>query len=376
MSAELEKKSKRIATFDLIRGYFMVSIILNHLQWFPSGLDLVAMRGSLLVSAAEGFFLVSGIVLGIVRGRKLLNKPFQLGAQLLIKRGVVLYITSVILALLFTLLGWWFFMDNPGLKAGIRPPDQPLWEVILGIFSFNYIYGWADFLRLYAVFLLVSPFALLLLRKNLWWLLLVVSAIVWSTYPWALTHSVGSGELLMILSWQFIFFAGLTIGFYWQPLSDWWYRQTTRLRACILRPILLVAALSLVMNIVVEGMIAFNIAPASLETLYQTTWLHFVKEELPLPRLLLFASWFILGFYIFHTYEAFIVRFFGWILLPFGQNSLYVYILHAVLIFFAHLIMPPDLATNPLVNLLGTVLIFALIYTAVKRQVLFSVIPR
>jgi hypothetical protein len=67
-------KKPRILALDLLRGYFLVSIILNHLQWYPNGLDWVAMRGSLLVSAAEGFFIISGILLGIVRGRKLADQ--------------------------------------------------------------------------------------------------------------------------------------------------------------------------------------------------------------------------------------------------------------------------------------------------------------
>ena len=55
----------------------MVSIILNHLQWYPSGFDIVAARGSLFVSAAEGFFIISGILLGIVRGRNMFQLPFK-----------------------------------------------------------------------------------------------------------------------------------------------------------------------------------------------------------------------------------------------------------------------------------------------------------
>lgn len=379
MSSEgVSKKSSRIATFDLLRGYFMVSIILDHLQWYPNGYGWVAMRGSLLVSAAEGFFLISGIVLGIVRGRKLLDKPFRVAAKLLLHRGVVLYLTSVVLMLAFTMIGWWFFMDTPGLKAGIRPIDQPFMEVLWGALSFKYIYGWADFLRLYSVFILISPLALWLIRKGKWYIVTIASIALWSIYPWALEHTTSSSETLMILSWQIIFFAGLIIGYYWQPLSEKWYQLKQQTRRLILTPLLTIAAATLVLNIVTRIIMIAGVSPDVFRDFYSGIAPMFVKDELPIPRLVVFGLWFTLGFYIMHRFEKPIKRFFGWILLPFGQNSLYVYIMHAVLLFFAHLIMQPESATfsSVIVNFLGSSLILGIIYLAVRKEFLFKIIPR
>src|SRR6218665_421663 len=95
-----KEKSERILTFDLLRGYFLCVILFNHLQFYPNGFDLLTGRGVLYVSTAEGFFLVSGIVLGIVRGRKLLNQPFNVAAKLLWKRALQLYTTSLVLTFL------------------------------------------------------------------------------------------------------------------------------------------------------------------------------------------------------------------------------------------------------------------------------------
>lgn len=371
-----KKKSTRIATFDLLRGYFMLSIIVNHLQWYPNGLDWVAFRGTLLVSAAEGFFLISGIVLGIVRGAKLHTKPFREAAILLLKRGALLYIVSVILALFFTFIGWWLFMDNPGLKPGIRPIDQPLNEVIMGILSFRYIYGWADFLRLYSIFILISPLALWLLRKNLWYVLIAISIGVWSLFPWALEHTKNTSEILMILSWQLVFFGGMTIGYHWDTLVKWWQSLTARIRQSILAPILVVAAVTLVIDASISVMQALNILPSPVGQWYTSLRPHFNKEELPIFRLLLFSLWFILGFYIFSKFERVIKKLFGWILLPFGHNSLYVYILHAIIIFFAHLIILPNQGPHLIINAIGTFIIIGIIYIAVRRKFLFKIIPR
>ena len=102
---------------------------------------------------------------------------------------------------------------------------------------------------------------------------------------------------------------------------------------------------------------------------------YFDKATLPLPRLVLFALWFWLGFWIFNRYEKQITKYFGWILIPFGQNSLYVYTIHAFVVFFAHLIMPKPSAYWA-INLLGTLVVLGLVYAAVKTKFLMKIIPR
>ncbi|UTX51480.1 OpgC domain-containing protein [Candidatus Saccharibacteria bacterium TM7i] len=372
--SEVTKKSKRILTFDLLRGYFMVSIILNHLQWYPNGLDWVAFRGSLFVSAAEGFFFISGIVLGIIRGRKLIDVPFKKAALLLINRGVLLYVISVVLMLIFTVIGW-MFMDNPGLKAGIRPMSESFGDIITGALSLNYIYGWADFLRLYGVFLIASPFALLLLRKNKWPILLAINIGFWALFPYAKEYTEHSTELLMILSWQLIFFGGMTLGFYWDILAKKWTKLTTLTKRRILFPILATAIVTLFANLTLVAITALpgTDAAKGLELFLAE---FFNKEALSPLRILLFGLWFTLGFYIFSRYEDRIVKALGWILLPFGQNSLYVYILHAIILFFAHLIIAPETSGNIIINAVGSVAVIGLILLAVKKKFLFKIIPR
>lgn len=374
--AENKIRAPRIIALDLLRGYFLISIILNHLQWYPNLLDWVALRGSLLVSAAEGFFIISGILLGIVRGRSLIDQPFRVSALLVLKRGVKLYVTAIILMLLFTLVGW-LFLDNPGLKPGIRPIDQPLNEILFGALSLQYLYGWADFLRLYAIFLIMTPLALWLLRKGKWYIVALASCALWALFPVARTLTSNSAELLMPLSWQLIFFAGLIIGFHWIDLQRFWQKRKVKTRRLISIPILSLATITLAINAAVVLLIALGITPESVRVFYDTQLATtFSKDALTVPRLALFGLWFTLGLSLFIRYEKKIARWFGWILLPFGTNSLYVYILHAVLIFAAHLIIPAGTAKNILLNFLGSLIILGIIWYAVKKRFLFKVIPR
>lgn len=364
----------RLLTFDLLRGYFLLAIILNHLYWYPNGFDWVAARGELFVTAAEGFFLISGIILGIVRGRKLIDKPFRIAALSLLKRGAQLYAASIILMLIFTLIGWWFFYENPGLKPGIRPIDEPFLAVLFGALSFDYIYGWADYLRLYAIFLLMSPLALWLLRKGKWYLLILGSLGLWLLFPESGT-SARSDELLMPIAWQLIFFSGFTIGFYWKKLNEWWQGLGAVLRKRLVIGMVTAAVVTIVANIVVVFGKDVPGIGAQFAAIHKTLEPFFHKESLPLTRLFLFALWFSFGFWLFKRYEAFIVKWFGWLLLSFGQNSLYVYIIHAFVVFFAHLIML-QAGANFALNFIGTIVVLGLILLAVKTKFLMKIIPR
>lgn len=55
---------------DYLRGYFIVVIIIDHLYRWPSALALLTGQGHLWFNAADGFVIVSGLMIGYVRGYK------------------------------------------------------------------------------------------------------------------------------------------------------------------------------------------------------------------------------------------------------------------------------------------------------------------
>jgi len=367
------KKRPRILTFDLMRGYFLVAIILDHLRFFPSGLDFWSARGDLFVTTAEGFFLISGIVLGIVRGSKLLSQPIAVVSKLLIRRGVQLYITTIVLVLLFTFIGW-LFIENPGLKSGITAPTTNIFDIIWQTVTLQYFYGWADYLRLYALFMLVSPLALWLLRRGWWYVLLAGNIFLWLLFPVDPKIPDLTQELLQPLTWQLIFFGGMTIGFYWNQISSWWLARSAKLRSWVTWSVIGLAAATLIANV----LIAF--APDYVQSLGYAADLHyklyiefFDKERLPLARIAMFLLWFWAAFALFRRFEPIIVRVLGWLLLPFGTNSLYVYTVHAFIIFLIHLWLQPS--SWP-INLFVSIIAILTIRVMIHYKFLMSIIPR
>lgn len=374
MSLVPKKASSRILALDLMRGYFLVCLIIDHLHYWPNGLSWLSMRGELFVSAAEGFFLISGIVLGIVRGSKLIDKPFKLPAWLLVKRGLQLYVTYALLTIFFTLFGWAFFMNNPGLKDGIAASGTSVITMIWQVISFQYLYGWADYLRLYALFLFVSPLIMWLLRTHRWNVALAASIAVWAFSP---NLHYPDSIFIQPLKWQLLFFGGMIIGFHWQQLQHAWQKIPVAWRRVTIGTAVSVSLITLVWNVFLAYGGAINqqmydiVAP--LRAALQSQ--HFDKELLPPARLALMMLWFWSGFWFVRRFERQIIRLFGWILVPFGTNSLYVYIVHAFILFFIHLVVPPGnkvLFTNVVLTW-GTL---AVIWTLVRYQVLFKVIPR
>lgn len=359
-----------------MRGYFLVGIVLTHLNFFPNGLDWWSARGSLYVTSAEGFFLISGIVLGIIRGAKLINHPFLDAVKLLLRRGLQLYLTSIILVVTFTLIGWWFFMDNPGLKYDIISPTTDFLDMLWQTITLRYSYGWADYLRLYAIFLFAAPLAMWLLRKGWWYIVMIISIGVWSLFPTDPSIPDTTQELLQPLSWQLIFFTGMTIGFYWKNIFEWWLRLAPKTKKIIKIIVISLALATLLINVyLVFGKKIVDAGTAIyLNDLQYKLYINFFdKEQLPIARLTMFGLWFLASFFIFRRFESFIVKKIGWLLLPFGTNSLYVYTVHAFLIFFIHLWIKPG---NIIFNFTITATTIALIWLAVRYKFLMKIIPR
>ena len=66
-SVGTQRRSRDLA-LDLLRGYFLVVIMIDHLRYAVNPLYLVSGRQSLWVTAAEGFVLISGFLVGMLRG--------------------------------------------------------------------------------------------------------------------------------------------------------------------------------------------------------------------------------------------------------------------------------------------------------------------
>src|SRR5207302_8625310 len=132
-----------ILALDLLRGYFLVVIVIDHLAFFPSVFQFASGRGELWTSAAEGFFIISGLLVGYIYGPRLEQNASQ-AVQKILCRAAKLYIWAVTLTWLFV---WWaHYVDASRIKEGLWVAP-PLGQFLYKTLTLQYSYGWANFLQ-------------------------------------------------------------------------------------------------------------------------------------------------------------------------------------------------------------------------------------
>lgn len=67
----IQGKTVRIEALDILRGLFLVVILINHIALFPNIFMLFTGKSELWFSAAEGFMTVSGVLVGYIYTNKM-----------------------------------------------------------------------------------------------------------------------------------------------------------------------------------------------------------------------------------------------------------------------------------------------------------------
>lgn len=375
-----ETSPSRIIALDILRGYFILVIASVHLHYYPSLLGAFDGRGQLWVSEAEGFFFISGTVLGLIRHRDLVRNGWRVAANKLWLRARKLYIAAMILGAVY--ITWGVIMQSVGI-AGAKPglPTWPLWQTVLSLLTLRYTYGWADFLVYYVAFILVAPAALWLMARRLTWVVIAVTTAVW-VWRWTGSH----GALDPFIQWQMYFFMGLTLGYHWSTVTGWFGRLSQTTLKWLRRGAYIAAALiyivSSLLTFVPEwfqnrdvpagrlGSIIQHIIDISGNYVYSRL---LVDGRIGLLRPLVWLVIFAALFSLVRRYEDQILRALGWLLVPFGSNSLYVYIVESFLLFTVPFFTGQS---NFWINSLIEVAIVTIVWLGLRNRVLFNVIPR
>lgn len=333
-------KTKRILTFDLLRGFFLLIIMVDHVELYPNGLDFITGKGRLWVSAAEGFFFMSGLLIGMVYKRRL-ALGFKFIFKKMWRRALELYIVGVGLTFLF--LAWAIFTGHTGLKDLPQPFDWGYYSVQALLMRFTY--GWADFLVRFAILMIFAPIVFYLTAKRLWWLALIGSITAWGFRGQGFT-----------LSWQLIFNVGIIIGFYWHEITARFnsLKASTRLR--LKRSLAVLAAITFLISYssVFVLSLLFHIwgwgyLPAWLQHVAydwgnwnHDVWLYADKWTMGPLRIALFFIWFPVLFWLLRRYEYRLNQATRGVVELLGRNSLFVYTAHAFIVFALKIyVIPP-----------------------------------
>jgi len=362
------EKSKRIISLDIMRGFFLFVILVNHIEFYPNGFDLLTGRGRLLVSAAEGFFFMSGLLVGMVYRRRIAN-GMKFVFKKMWRRALQLYIGSIALSLLFTAAA--IYLHHPTIKDGLYSVIN--WPHIFKETALmRYGFGWADWLDRYAILMFLAPFAFYLLTKNRWRLLMAISLIAWAFRGNNFT-----------LSWQIVFMVGMVIGYYWHELSARYASLSDKAAKRIRLSIVWITAITFTLSYLSVYILSLlNQRFASLSegvqsfvlhwnSINELVWRYAQKWTMGPLRIVLFMIWFAAMFMVIEKYKSQINRLTKNVLLLLGQNSLFVYIAHAFVVFIFKLFISPGhpLLINFLVTAgaLASLVLITLVYDRYQK---------
>lgn len=349
---------KRIEALDYLRGYFIVVIIIDHLERWPSLLSLITGKGLLWSNASDGFVITAGLLIGYIRGYKARNAPFRDVAKKLLLRSFWLYVWSVVATII--LFSFTALFPIPENVPSYDFASYGFFELVKETLLLEYIHPWVYFLHLYAVYMLLSIGAVWLLRKNLWWIiaLFTAGALIYTSFlvsPWIERAPV--------------FFIPVIIGYYLEPIKSF-ITGLDRTRLLVLQWSILTlfgGTLFLSITLVFFPHLYPSAAVDGFNTLLNRSPINAITVSIA-------ALWYIGMFIIFHHLVPFLRKYLAWVILPFSSGSFSAYTVHGVPLILLMTFSPfPD---NIFVNTLVGVVAILVTIVIIRIPFIKRVIPQ
>lgn len=305
----------RDARLDWLRGYCLFMMIVDHLGTVAGKVTgqswLYALTGGTryYATAAEAFYLISGVTLGLISSRESARDS----TRRISTRAFHLYRTSLLLSLSFgavalwtnwSYFGRWSFESSSFLSFAFRA------------LTLRAETGGAGILVLYVLFMMVTPGALWLFRKKLAWVVLLASAILYASSQLVpqLRHQPFA-VYFDVLPWQVLFFGGLALGFYRAKLVQF-FSSIPRIRA-----VLEMAVVALALVFLVIHATGYRLWPELLALLEP-------MESMPPVRLALAMLAMLAAYILLSWFWKPLRAGFGWLLEPLGRASLWSFTAH------------------------------------------------
>ncbi len=366
----------------------MFYVLIVHLEYY-SIFSMFAWERFGLVSSAEGFVWLSGIVLGIVSRRRVTKLGLKKAMLKLWQRAFQLYRVNVFVILSISLLGMLPFINTyelthwtaPGTadqSFPLYPPASTPWfgiikqALLLSIGPHQF-----QVIGLYVVILALSPLFLCCLHYRHTLLLFIISGSIYISsqfYPMRLTEARFEYAFPLI-SWQLLFINGMVAGYYHHQIlgyftskqGQWWVMIAG---LCCLGFAFIAHNKPHPLFWPWQG---FSYIDAETYRSLYHNW--FNKNSLGLGRVLNDLFIFVLSYALLSRYWRCFNQYLGWLLIPIGQASLYVFLLHVYFILIISNTILPEINNfylNSIIHASSLLIIWGLI----KYKVLFNIIPR
>lgn len=391
-----EGDNKRDLRLDFMRGFVIPLLIAAHFDYF-SVLMYIGWERVGVISSAEIFVTLSGIVIGTVYGRRIQTEGFENCLSTLLRRAAQLYRVNVAIILSIGLLRYLPFLDTTAVTnfhdpyANINYPLYPplqasFFELISSALMLRCGPHQFQVIGLYvALFALITPLFFWMISKKRLKLLVGISWCLYLINFGMPEKAATTAEIrwtgaqfeyaFPLIAWQLVYLHGLLIGYYEKKLLAFF--NTVRGKQFIyfsffLSACFLVFTLNHPMAEFANWSKLSFIPPETFDYLYTH---YFQKYKLGPGRLINMVV-LLLSIYVLLTrFWLPINRVFGWFLIPLGQASLYVFVVHVFVLLLISNTPLPGLH-NFWVNSLIHIGVLSTIWIMVKTEFLFRWIPR
>ncbi|HXH41691.1 MAG TPA: OpgC domain-containing protein [Thermoanaerobaculia bacterium] len=389
--AALPRAEERDLRIDFLRGAVMVVLLTIHVELF-SYLNLITWERFGTISGGEGFVILSGVVIGMIYRKRLEREGMKAALWKLYDRAAQLYrvnVAVVVGVFLLSLVPFWnsaeliSFTDRFAAKTyQLYPgPGVPLAEKIARVFLLRAGPHQVQILGLYVMLLILTPLILLLLQLKRTRLLLALSWIVYfySAAYGAMPTGAQFEYAFPLLTWQILYVHGLTVGYHRETLKKA-LTGGRRKAVLIAAGIVAMAGFFLAQNTtnpVLPAWARLTIIPPAVFNSFYTLFCQ--KNALGLFRLLDYAAALTVAYWLLGKGWPAFNRTLGWLLIPLGQASLYVFVVHLIFVLIISNLVPFGYRIDPRSTLMATLIhasVIGAIWLMVRHKVLFRWIPR
>lgn len=336
--------NKRDLRIDLLRGVALVMMVVAHIE-ILSVLNIFTWERFGLTTGAEGFVILSGLMLGVINRQRLQKEALLTVCYSLYRRAFKIYIVNIVIIISTLLLTKLTFINTfevthftdrfSGVNYTLYPVSEQIKESWFNMVLYLQIGPHqSQILGLYFYLLLASPlFIYLLVCKRVVWLLIFSLSLYILFYFTKIKLTSAQFELAFpFLAWQFIYVLGMIIGWYKEELLS-----LARTQAGVWS-LSIIVLFTLVMMFIAQNHtnpfmpygIMLHVIKAS-----QFNWLYenfAAKNALGPLRVINDFSLLITCYLVLSYFWVPINNVFGWFLITLGQHSLYVFIVHVYVV--------------------------------------------
>lgn len=389
-----KEKDPRDLRLDLLRGWIITAVVITHIE-LAGPYSYLALNAIGAISGAELFVLLSGLVMGMVYPRAVKKLGTWLAMRHTNQRALRLYLTSlgVVLAVyLLSLIPWvdgralTTFTDRGTGQGGQAVAGRvydlygnaprlfdypPPWYAVRDLLTLSMGPWVFNIMGLFVVLTLLVPAIVWLLQRRLWWLVIFLS---WALYLLDAVYGIRVissqfQDVFPLLTWQIAFTHGIVIGYYRQQIIGTLFKASGMAIAGVSAGVYALGLGLLWAND--HFALGLSWVPAGLyQSLYDNLYTRIFLQPGRLIDLLLFLT---VSFIVLTAFWKPLSTAVGWLYIPLGQSSLYVFIVHVFFVLAVANVPGLDRASF-WQGLLIHSAVMAVIWLMVRRKFLFKLI--